>query len=328
MGKASRGKQDPDRRARIAAQRAAEKHRQQRNRILFAGTAIVAVIILAVVVVVFGVNHNGPASSSASKEPTGTALTTLTKQVTNIPASVLDQVGGGSIRKSDFIPGSKVASASASPGTYFATVNGPPLTKNGKPEFLYVGAEYCPFCAAERWAMINALSRFGAFSGLKASHSSSSDIDPNTPSWTFHGSTYASKYISFTPVEESTNERQGNSSDPTTPYVPLQNPTAAQQALLTKYDPGTGQGGAIPFIDLGNKYVGVGNMLPYGPETLKGKTWSQVAAAMSQPNSAIAQGAVGTANYLTAAICSLTKNQPATACTPAIQKLESDFAKS
>ena len=35
------------------------------------------------------------------------------------------------------------------------------LTEAGLPEMLYMGAEYCPFCAAERWAMVMALSKFG-----------------------------------------------------------------------------------------------------------------------------------------------------------------------
>ena len=34
-----------------------------------------------------------------------------------------------------------------------------------------------------------------------------------------------------------------------------------------------------------------------------------------------------TENYITAAICSLTGNKPATACTPIVQKLESTIAK-
>ena len=42
-----------------------------------------------------------------------------------------------------------------------ATTGQPALTSGGKPEILYVGAEYCPYCAAERWAMVVALSRFG-----------------------------------------------------------------------------------------------------------------------------------------------------------------------
>ncbi len=194
-----------------------------------------------------------------------------------------------------------------------ATVNGTSLTSNGKPEVLFIGGEYCPYCAAERWAMVNAFSRFGTFTGLKTAHSSGSDVYPNTPTFTFVGSKYTSKYITFTPVEEFGAESN----------ITLQTPTAAQQTLATTYDPG----GAIPFIDLGNKYAEVGNLLPLSPSMMTGKTWAQVAAAMSNPTSSLGKALVGNANYLTAATCVLTNNLPASACTPAIQKLEANLAK-
>jgi hypothetical protein len=329
MGKASRTKQAPDRRARIAAQREQARRAEQRKRIYIAGGSILAVIVVVLAIVLVKVNSGGGSAGSASNGPTGTALTTLTKQVTGVPSSVSDQVGGGNINSSDFIPGSQIAAASSANAGYYATVNGKALTSGGKPEILYIGAEYCPFCGAQRWSMIAALSRFGTFSGLKTIHSSSSDTDPNTPTWSFYGSKYTSPYINFTSVEETTNERQGNSSDTSVPYVTLQTPTAAQQALLSQYDPGAnGYTGAIPFIDMGNKYVEVGNLYPYDPTVIDGKSWSQIGAALSQPKSAIAQGVLGSANYMTAGICKLTNNQPASACTPAIQALESKLVTS
>jgi hypothetical protein len=322
MGKASRTKQAPDRRARIAAQREAARRSEQRKRIYIAGGSILAVIIVVIAFVLVKQNSNSGTAASASEGPTGAALTTVTKDVTGVPASVLDKVGGGNINTSLFIPGSQISTATQSIGSFFATVNGSPLTSGGKPEILYVGAEYCPYCAAQRWPMITALSRFGTFSGLKTTHSSSSDIYPNTPTWTFYGSTYTSKYINFTPVEETKNYRQGNSSNQNAPYVTLQAPTSAQNALVNQYD----SNGSIPFIDMGGKYVQVGNLAPYGPQVLQGKSWNQVAAAMSQPTSTIAKGADGSANYMTAAICKLTNNQPSTACTPTIKALEGKLA--
>ena len=83
----------------------------------------------------------------------------------------------------------------------------------------------------------------------------------------------------------------------------MQTPTAAEQALLDKYDPGS-DGNSIPFIDIGNKYVEISNLAPYGPQDLSGKTWSQIAAALRDPSTTIAQGADASANYLTAGICS------------------------
>jgi len=320
MGKASRTKQAPDRRARVAAQREAARRAEQRKRIYLAGGSILAVVVVVVAFVLVKMNSGG---SSASNGPTGAALNTLTKKVTTVPQSVLDKVGGGSISSSVFIPSSEIPAASAAGSAYFSKITDAPLTSGGKPEVLYVGAEYCPFCAAQRWSMIVALSRFGTFTGLKTVHSSSIDVDPNTPTWTFYGSKYTSNYINFTAVEETSNVQQGNG------YAPLQNPTSAQNALLNKYDPGNpsqGMGGAIPFIDYGNKWVQVGNLSPYGPDLLKGMSWDQVAAALSQSSSKLAQGADGSANYMTAAICQLTNNQPSTACTPAIQSLETKIA--
>ena len=74
-----------------------------------------------------------------------------------------------------------------------------------------MGAEYCPYCAAERWGMIVALSRFGTFTGLQTTHSAAKDgagnaeVYPNTATWTFVHSSYTSKYLTFTPVEMNTN---------------------------------------------------------------------------------------------------------------------------
>jgi hypothetical protein len=62
MGKASRTKYDTDRRQKIAAQRAAARHAQTRNRLLLAGGAIIAVVAVAISLVLVR-----PGSSTATK---------------------------------------------------------------------------------------------------------------------------------------------------------------------------------------------------------------------------------------------------------------------
>jgi hypothetical protein len=325
MGKASRTKQDVDRRSRIAAQREAQRRAEQRKRIYLGGGAVLAVIIVVVALVLVKLNSGGGTAATASDGPTGSALTAVTKQVTDIPTSVTDKVAGGGVNSGVFVAAttsSAINSAATNLGSYFATVNGTALTSNGKPELLFLGGEYCPYCAAERWAMANALSRFGTFTGLTTTHSSTSDVYPDTPTLTFYKSTYKSNYIDFVPVELFTNERIGNSSNSNTAYQTLQTATTAQSALEAAYDPS----GAIPFLDFGNKYVEVGNLSPLSPQMLAGKTWAQVAAAMNNPTSALGTPLVGNANYITAGICELTNNLPATACTPTIQQLEKTLA--
>jgi hypothetical protein len=172
---------------------------------------------------------------------------------------------------------------------------------------LYIGAEFCPYCAELRWSMAVALSRFGTFTTpLRGIHSSASDVFPNTATLTFYKTGYTSKYLTFTPVE---NEKVDHSA--------LQATTPAQQALWDKHD-----ANSFPFIDFGNKYMI--NSPIYDPQVLQGKSWAQISAALQDPANPIAKGALGAANYITAAICKTTSNQPDSVCTaPAITALQS-----
>jgi hypothetical protein len=310
MGKASRTKVDASRRERLAAQRAAERRAEQRRRILIAAGAIVAVVAIVVVIIVIKPGSN-KGTSTASNGPTGSALASVVSDVTSVPASTLDKIKDGS---------GQVTTKPA------AITGGAALTANGKPEMLYMGAEYCPYCAAERWSMIVALSRFGTFSGLSTVHSASvngngqSEPYPNTPTWTFHGASYTSQYVTFTPVEMQTNVPDKSTGS----YTNLETPTKDQQALLNKYDVPpyvpSGSQGAIPFLDFGNKYLIAG--ASYNPQVLSGLTWAQIASDLKNPNSQVAKAIGGTANYMTAAICKMTGNQPASACTATIQSME------
>ncbi len=175
---------------------------------------------------------------------------------------------------------------------------------NGKPEVLYVGAEYCPYCAAQRWALAVALSRFGTFTGLETTHSSTTDVYPDTRTLSFYGSTYTSPALDFVPVELTTNQLVGDQ------YPTLQRLTAAEQSVLGTYDraPYTSEPGAIPFIDVANRYVMIG--AGYSPTVLQGRTAAQIADAMTHPSSAIARAVDGSANLLVNAITEATGLRP------------------
>ena len=138
---------------------------------------------------------------------------------------------------------------------------------------------------------------------------------PLTPTWTFAKPAYTSNYLTFTPVEGYTNIPDKSTGF----YTPLQTPTAAQVALLNKYD--AAQQGAIPFIDYGNKFVSIG--ASYNPAVLSGLTWAQIANDLHNPTSPVAQAVLGVANYSTAAVCALTHDQPASACTAVVRGLQS-----
>jgi hypothetical protein len=287
MSKATRIRRE-NAREKIAAQRAAARRAEIRNRIFLTGGSVLAVIAVVVAFIVIKATQN---SGSGTGSSTGTALpASVIKDLTQVPAATLNSIGAGTV----------VAKS-------VNTISGTALTSNGKPEVLYIGAEYCPYCATERWAMVVALSRFGTFSGLRGIKSSPTDTDPNTPTVTFYKSTYTSPYLTFSPVETTTEDRN----------TPLQTPTAQQNQIWQKYD----SGGSIPFIDFGNKYLI--NAVTYNPAVLQGKTWAQIAAGLNVASNPIAQGADGAANMMTATICKLTKNAPSSVCTaPAIKTLQ------
>jgi len=212
--------------------------------------------------------------------------------ITNLPSSEFDTVGQGTATN------------------LVKPVSGSTLTgATGKPEVMYVGAEYCPYCAAQRWPLIIALSRFGTFSGLQTTTSSSTDVFPNTITFTFRGATYSSQYVDFHAVE--TLDREQN---------PLQTPSSADQQLMDRYD----SGGTIPFLNFGNHYASTGAY--YLPDTISGMSWLALADTLKQPDSTQSKAIIGAANLITAAICKMNGDQPASVCSSAtIQSLEKNL---
>jgi Domain of unknown function (DUF929) len=264
--------------------------------------------VLAVIAIIIGVFVIFSNQQSGSPSGPTQASSQVFKAVTNVDPNVLTKVGTGGVQNP------------------LHPVKGPPpilVGPTGKPQFLYVGAEYCPYCAAQRWATVVALSRFGTFSKLYQSTSSSSDIYPSTPTFTFYpghygGSFYASKYLDFVPVE--TEDQQQN---------PLQTLTTEQQNLLNTYDvpPYTTQAGSIPFIDIANQYIITG--ASYSPQDLQSLQWHDIANNLSDPTSTVGKDILGTANYMTASICITTHQQPGSVCnTDVIQKIEQSLGKS
>lgn len=187
-------------------------------------------------------------------------------------------------------------------GNFATKINQPPLELNGKPEILYIGSNYCPYCAAERWPMIIALSRFGIFSNLHYMTSSSSDYAPSTPTFTFYNSTYTSSYITFVAVEMQSNKLVNGT------YPTLQTLNETENNIINTINPA----GGIPFIDFANLSFVSGST--YSPLVLQNKNWSVVMAQLNQTNSTIAQSIIGSANLITAQICKATNNTPASVC--------------
>lgn len=251
---------------------------QRRRRRTATGTILAVLAVIAALVLSYVIVGHGKPKSGV---PRAAAPASVVSAVTGVPVSALDSIGAGK--------------AEADP----ADLTGQNLPSGGKPQVLYIGAEWCPFCAAERWPMVIALARFGSFSGLATTESSPSDSYPRTPTFTFYGATYTSQYLDFVAREAYSNQVVNGQ------YALLDRLTSTEKSLFAK------GGGGFPYLNVGGKYrVGV----QYSPDVLKGKTLEQIAAALSDPANPIAKAIDGSANILTAALCAITGEQPAAVC--------------
>ena len=270
--------------------------------VIVSGTVILIAAIIGVFI--FLSTQSNIATSNPSGSPSGNLVDATTlKEVTSVDPAVLSQTGTGGIANPF-----KAGSGSST------LLTGP----TGKPEVFFYGAEWCPLCAAERWSIVVALSRFGTFHTLRETTSASNDSYPNTATFAFYPNDYTSSTIDFVPIENADNQR-----------AVLQTPTADQQQILTHYNV-TG----YPFMDIGDRYVIMSAsydpiILRTNPQDQNSQPLSQqeIASQISSEN-ALSKSVLGAANYLTAAICSITNNQPSAVCGDAsIQQIEKTLSQ-
>lgn len=265
------------------------------------GSTIAVVAVVAIFVALKATSK--PAGVATASKSSTIAPASLVSAVTHVPAASFAKAGVGT---SPTVTGPLKLPAA------------PALKKAGLPRIVFIGADYCPYCATERWALIAALSRFGTFSHLGITHSSTTDVFPGTLTFSFFGSSYKSPYLDFTPVETNTNTASSSGS-----YPVLQNPTTTENNLLGTYDvppyvPSSKSDGSIPFVDYANQYLAIG--ATYQATSIQGLSRSQIAAQMTK-----ATGTAGTqidqaANRITAAVCQVTHDAPASVCSQPVVK--------
>jgi hypothetical protein len=251
-----------------------------------------AVCALAVVIVVAFGAASLERSPSVSRSST-TQLAAYYEEAVNVSDATLNAVG---------LPSTVAIPTKVAPSLSTVATND---------VVSYVGAEYCPYCAIQRWALLVALSKFGTFAHLDSEvFSSSSDIYPHLASWSFVGATYTSKYFTFDPTElTSSTPLKGGPGG----YQRLERMTTAQRVAYDRYNPQ----GLLPFVDIGNQYVAVG--ASSSPSVLEGLSLGEIGNDLNNPRKPVAQSIDGSANYLIAALCTMAqKAAPAVCSTPTI----------
>ena len=264
----------------LAAERAARKRAETRRRLVLPGAAVVAV--LGVVGAIIGVSR-----STAHPAATETrAASVIVQQATAVPLGVLTRVSPGQAGT----PLQQVAAPS------------PPLTADGKPVIVFVSEESCPFCAAERWPLVVALSHFGTWSNLGSTRSSPTDVYPNTATFSFRAAHYSSARIALRTTELADNT--GRALQPETPL---------DAKLISAYDVppfvnSADQSGAVPFLDIANHYILAGAQ--YNPQILAGLSAAQIAGQLRNPSSPVAQAIDGSARSIIMAINQVLNGTP------------------
>lgn len=269
-------------RERLQQMKSADAKARQRKRVL----AVVAGVLAVVVAVVAGmwlVSSNNKKDED-KKAAAASKSTAFISTVTKLPDSTFDKVGAGTVLQDALKPTGQSV-----------------IKRDGKPLVMYTGAEFCPYCAMERWATVAALSRFGTFTNLKGAVSSPNEGPiSNIQTVSFHGSSYKSDYITFKAYETSDRFQK-----------PLEQIASTDQELMQKL----GASGSIPWMTFGG--VSTSEGATFNGENLVGKSHDEIANALKDPNSEIAKGVIGAANLQTAQICKLTNSQPAKVCNSA-----------
>ncbi len=221
--------------------------------------------VLVVVVVLVVLQLTGASTQAHGPNYVAPASAALVQEVTTVPASAFDSVGDPS-----------------APLLYAPTVlsSRPTLSIRGRPAVVWVGALYCPTCAAERWALVIALGRFGTFDKLFTTASAGSEVFADTPTFSFDGSVYTSSTVALSAVEE-----YGNQSSAYAPagFEKLQSPDALQSSAMRSYDVAPyAQPGLLPFIDVADKMIVSGSS--FSPGVLSGLSMQQIASDTREPD--------------------------------------------
>jgi Domain of unknown function (DUF929) len=185
----------------------------------------------------------------------------------------------------------------------------PRLNAGGRPEIMFVCAEYWLKCAAERWVLVMALAKFGKFTTLMGTTSSAAQASQRMPTFSFYGAAYSSAYLRLVTDELESNIDEGGGE-----YPLLQAPTSQERNMISTWDraPYTSTSDSIPFAFIGGKFILT--TAQYDAGTISGTNFQAAARIMTSGTSAVSRDAEAAAGYLVADFCALTSDQPAQVC--------------
>lgn len=169
----------------------------------------------------------------------------------------------------------------------FVEVSKETMRRSGKLYVFFMGAEYCPYSAAERWAIVRALQKFGQWDGLKQTMSAARD-EPflNLPTYDFTKANYTSPHVEFASRE--TKDRE---------FKPLQKLLKTEEKFVRKFNADK----EIPFLLIGGRFMQVG--AGFTPKIFIGHTFRQTETELKKAESEIRKTIDDEANIISALMC-------------------------
>jgi len=169
----------------------------------------------------------------------------------------------------------------------FVEVSKETTRRNGKLVVFFMGAEHCPYCAAERWAVVRALSKYGQWRGLRQTMSAARD-EPflNLPTYDLTEATYTSPHVEF--ISREIRDRD---------FKPLQKLLKTESKLVRKYNPKK----HIPFLLIGGRFMQL--EAGFSPKIFIGHTFRQTETELKKIESEIRKTIDDEANIISALLC-------------------------
>ncbi|MGO9196788.1 MAG: DUF929 family protein [Acidimicrobiales bacterium] len=256
---------------------------------------IVLVIVVAVVIIDHSRTTAHPAPAASTERLTPLVPQQLLTGIADIPVATY---GDTAAMPSGLVPLERIHPTGAKGTTA-------PLESGGKPLVVANLGEFSPLCAIDRWALLEALTHFGTFSGVREISSSPDEAPADISTFTFRTMKYSSPYLAFRAFETFDRSRDT-----------LQSPSGELARVIARFDnrPYLKAAGGLPFVDLAGEYLQPGTFPWLDAANLKSLTRSQILSEMGSKKSGGDLIDIQAA-YFTAAICAIDGDRPAATCT-------------
>ncbi|HJS65285.1 MAG TPA: DUF929 family protein [Nitrososphaeraceae archaeon] len=167
-------------------------------------------------------------------------------------------------------------------------------TNNGKKLIFFLGAGFCPYCAAGRWAIVEGLRKFGEWKELIENHSASTNEKfLNIATFDFSHSKYESSFGEFRGIEIADRDSKAK-----------EKLEKIDKEILGTYNPDH----LIPFLLIDGQFMQFRTGI--NPESLEKLNHEEIRKIIRDENSVVGKSIIDESNIIASLICKSIDNIP------------------